>query len=380
MGLKIMEDNLKKIKAAIAGGSGYTGLELLKLLFGHPHVKVVITTSNTYSGIAVCEAFPSFYMKNEAGCEEKEQLYFTSYSGLGEESFKEIDIIFLCLPATESMEFVKKYLNSFKGVIIDIGSDFRIKEPENYRLWYGKEHVLKELLKNFVYGLPEINEDKIRSSKYIANPGCYPTSVLLALAPVISNSMFDVCDINADSKSGVSGAGRKLKNEYLFYSLNDNFYAYSPTMHRHIGEIEQELEALSGKETRICFTPHLLPIDRGIFTSVYCRVYLKNHKSLKIQGTALKNAVYFKELKEKINIAFADFYKNSLYVRFLGEKIPQVKDVAGTNMCHIGYSLDERTGYLKIFSVLDNLMKGAAGQAVQNMNLVFGYEQKEGLY
>ncbi len=384
----MVKNNSKKIKAAIAGSSGYTGLELLKLLAVHPHAETAIAVSSTYGGISLCNAFPSFYAIYSGSEDKNDQPVFTSYEGLSPESFNSIDVVFTCLPATESMEFVRKYLGSFKGVIIDIGSDFRLNDPQDYLLWYGKKHALPDLLGDFVYGLPELNEDKIKSSKMIANPGCYPTSVLLALAPLFLCKNFKISEINIDTKSGVSGAGKKLKEQYLFSSLNENFYAYSPLMHRHTAEIEQELSKLAGEQVKICFTPHLLPLDRGIFSSIYCKVELKYNNLPDTVGKADRRQdiageasdSLFNAIEEKLNNVFSSFYKNSAFVKFIGNNIPGIKDVAGTNMCFIGFSFDYRTGILKIFSVLDNLLKGAAGQAVQNMNIVFGYDQKEGLH
>jgi N-acetyl-gamma-glutamyl-phosphate reductase len=382
-----------KIKASIAGASGYSGLELLKLLNNHKYVEINIATSNTYGGKRISEVFPSFSANTENG--KSASLSFVPVNELSKDSFYSSDIVFLCLPALASMEFVNKYLQDFDGVIIDVGSDFRIKDEKDFELWYGKPHTDKKLLKKFVYGLPEIYGEKIKVSRYIANPGCYPTSVILALAPLLSCKDLDITNINIDSKSGVSGAGRKLKNDYLFCSVNENFFAYSPIMHRHTGEIEQELSSISGKNIKVCFTPHLLPINRGIFSSVYCKVEFCSgniktgcpDKNLQF-SPGIKQEMnsendykpgYYKQLKEKIFSLYDAFYSNAAFVSFLGEKIPQLKDVAGTNFCQIGIALDERTGTLKIFSTIDNLLKGAAGQAVQNMNLIFNLDQKEGL-
>jgi N-acetyl-gamma-glutamyl-phosphate reductase len=394
-----MKPVLKKIKirASVIGASGYSGLELLKLLNNHEYVDIGIATSNTYGGKVVSDVFPSFNFNKEKG--KAAGLCFVPAAGLNQESFYSSDVVFLCLPSLASMEFVNKYLAGFNGVIIDIGSDFRIKDEKEFELWYGKPHTAGKLLKKFVYGLPEINEEKIKTSRYIANPGCYPTSVLLALAPLLSCKDLQVTNINIDSKSGVTGAGRKLKNDYLFCSVNENFFAYSPLMHRHTGEIEQELSSISGRNIRVCFTPHLLPVSRGIFTSIYCNAEMCNTTSKEgnLQVNTDKNSMsctdagreinsengrhpgYYKQLKEKIFCLYGAFYSNSAFVSFLGDKVPQLKDVAGTNFCQIGIALDERTGTLKIFSTIDNLLKGAAGQAVQNMNLIFNFDQMEGL-
>ncbi len=358
MDIKI--NKAEKIKTAIVGAAGYTGFELLKILNKHKFAQVDFATSNTNADKLISDVFPSFlnFQNNQK---------FISTENLPSSFFK-TDVIFLCLPANKSMEFVSNYLNEFKGKIIDIGSDFRLNDFNNYEKWYKKEHCAKNLLKDFVYGLPEINYEEIKNAKNIANPGCYPTSVLLALAPILKN-IEDInfsfsYGINIDSKSGVSGAGKKLNEIYLFCSINENFYAYNVLYHRHIGEIEQEIKKICSKDIKVCFTPHLLPIDRGIFTTIYCKINMKKNYNKTI---------------EIINNIFLNFYKNSYFVKFLGQKVPQIKDILYTNFCHIGFAFDERTNILKIFSVIDNLIKGAAGQAVQNMNILFGLPQWEGL-
>ncbi len=414
-------DKNKKIRASVIGASGYSGLELLKLLNNHENVDLGIATSNTYGGMAVSEIFPSFAPNSNN--DKNAGLFFLPIAGLNKESFYSSDVVFLCLPPLKSMEFVNEYLMDFNGVIIDIGSDFRLRDEKDFELWYGKPHIAKNLLKEFVYGLPEIYEEKIKASRRIANPGCYPTSIILALAPLLACKDLSVTNINIDSKSGVTGAGRKLKNDYLFCSVNENFFAYSPLLHRHTGEVEQEIKNISGEDIRVCFTPHLLPVSRGIFTSVYCKVEIcagNNKKesseiNREINGSAgalqspginqeiicgiaqetnpetmqetspgTKDGNYYKQdqckqLKEIITKLYNTFYSKAAFVSFLGEKVPQLKDVVGTNYCQIGIALDERTGTLKIFSTIDNLLKGAAGQAVQNMNLIFNFDQEEGL-
>jgi len=346
----------KKIKAAIVGGSGFTGLELIKILSFHRYAEIKFVTSRTYKNLKVSEVFPSY---SDYGTSE---LIFSE--DIGKEELAMIDVLFLCLPPLKSMQYLKEKITGYKGMLIDIGSDFRINDPENYKIWYKTEHLLTEVLPEFVYGLTEIHRDKIKQGRYIANPGCYPTSVLLGVAPILKNKSVKLSSIIIDSKSGITGAGRKLKQEYLFCSLNDNFYAYSPAMHRHIGEMEQEIEKMYGEKINVCFTPHLLPVDRGIFTSIYCKLELQAKDY---------------NLAESFHKIYKQFYKDSCFVRFLGEKIPQLKDVAGTNMCHIGLSWDSRTHTLKIFTAIDNLLKGAAGQAVQNMNIMMGFSETEGL-
>lgn len=345
----------KIIKAGVVGGSGFTGLELIKILSRHNYVKLNFVTSRTYKNRAVSEAFPSYYDNNNSGP--------IFVENVKESSLKETDIIFLCLPPGSSMEYLKGIYGKYKFKVIDVGSDFRLENACDYSYWYKAEHIMKDTLSEFVYGLPEINKNKIKKSNFIANPGCYPTSVLLALAPVL-NGGISIKNINIDSKSGLSGAGRKLAEKYLFTNIENNFYAYSTAGHRHTGEIEQEIKNISGKKFKVCFTPHLIPISRGIFTSVYCKVIKSGSGS---------------GLEKKINLLYEKFSKDNPFFKFAGNTVPQIKDVVGTNMCITGYSLDKRTEMLKIFSVIDNLLKGAAGQAVQNMNIMMGFDEKEGL-
>ena len=355
----------KNIRAAIIGGSGFTGLELIKLLSNHSFVDISLVTSNSYKDKAVVKEFPSFFEIDRAA--NAKSLYFHGTDDICGKDLRHIDVIFLCLPPLESMAFMKKNLDGFKGAIIDIGSDFRLNDPENYKKWYGKEHELKKALPDFVYGLPEVYRENIIKSRRIANPGCYPTSVLLALAPVLIDKGFTISNVIVDSKSGVSGAGRKMKKDYLYCGINENFFAYSALMHRHIGEIEQEFRNISGVDIKVCFTPHLLPVSRGIFTSVYCNIGYDGHGSSDL-------------LKKQISHTYREYYRDCMFVRFLGERIPQLKDVTGTNYCQIGIFYDERTRVLKAFSTIDNLLKGAAGQAVQNMNLIFNLNEGEALY
>jgi len=344
----------KKINIGIIGGSGYTGLELIKILSCHKYGNITLITSRSNDGKKIGDIYPAL-----KGTEYGELLFTgnplaADYAG--------IDILFLCLPPHKSMEHVKNIGQLGHMKIIDIGSDFRINDPAVYLQWYGEGHMLPEMLKDFTYGLPEINSEKIKKSSHIANPGCYPTSVLLGLAPLLE-SKYKVESIMIDSKSGVSGAGKKLKEMYLFGSLDDNFYAYGPTGHRHIGEMEQEIGKLAGRSLKIDFTPHLLPVSRGIFSTIYCKI-----------GNAENE-----NIKESLNIIYEEYFSASTFIRFLGNTIPCMKDTIGTNLCMIGTAYDKRTGTLKIFSTLDNLLKGAAGQAVQNMNLLSGFDEKEGL-
>ncbi|MCE5330371.1 N-acetyl-gamma-glutamyl-phosphate reductase [bacterium] len=347
----------EKVKIAIIGASGYTGLELIKILDNHKEAEVKYITSRSYSGKKIKDVFPVVLSL-------KNNLEISFVGELKKENLNNIDVIFLCLPPGESMLYVSNIKNNFKGRIIDLGADFRIKDEKEYEKWYGKTHILKEVLPEFVYGLSELNRQKIKDAVYIANPGCYPTSVLLALAPILKKGCFKIDSINIDSKSGVSGAGKKLKEDYLFLNLFDNFYAYSATMHRHIPEMEQEINMMSKEKFSICFTPHLLPVDRGIFTTIYLNLKKDSDTS---------------DIEKDISGYFNSLYGNEIFIKFLGENIPRLKDVIGTNTAQIGFIFDERTYTIKIFSAIDNIIKGASGQAVQNMNIMFGFQEDEGL-
>jgi len=346
-----------KIKIAIIGASGYTGIELIKILDNHEKADLKYITSRTYAGKKVKEVLPmTLSLKNNS------EMSFIDE--IKEENINNVDIIFLCLPPGKSMQYILKIKDNFKGKIIDLGADFRIKDEKEYEKWYGNTHTLKELLPEFTYGLCEIKRDEIKKAKYIANPGCYPTSVLLALAPILKNGNYRIDSINIDSKSGVSGAGKKLSEDYLFLNIFDNFYAYSATSHRHIPEMEQEISDMIGEQMSICFTPHLLPVNRGIFSTIYLN---------------LKKDTHLGNLENNIYEYYNDLYKAEIFVHFLGEKIPKLKDVVGTNNLQVGFLFDKRTSTLKLFSALDNILKGASGQAVQNMNIMFGFKEDEGL-
>jgi len=347
-----------KIKTAVVGASGYTGIELIKILDNHEKAEIKYITSRTYAGKKVKEIYPmTLSLKNNSE--------ITFIDELKKKDLGSIDIIFLCLPPGKSMQYVSEIIENFKGRIIDLGADFRIKNEKEYEKWYGSMHILKDLLPLFTYGLSEIKRDEIKKTNYIANPGCYPTSVLLALAPVLKSRNINIESVNIDSKSGISGAGKKLMEDYLFLNMSDNFYAYSATKHRHIPEMEQEICEMSGRQINICFTPHLLPVNRGIFSTIYLN--LKKDSDL----SNFENNLYD---------YYKNFYDGEIFVKFLGEKIPKLKDVVGTNTIQIGFLYDKRTCTLKIFSALDNILKGASGQAVQNMNIMFGFKEDEGLH
>ncbi|MEK7309010.1 MAG: N-acetyl-gamma-glutamyl-phosphate reductase [Nitrospirota bacterium] len=350
------------LKVAIIGASGYTGAELLRLLAQHPQVKITAVTSERSAGKSVAGMFPNLRDCN---------LIFEplKIKNLGNKA----DLFFLCLPHKTSQEAVAFLYKSGKRVI-DLSADYRLKDKKIYEKWYENRHMFPSLLKEAVYGLPELYREKIKRAGIIANPGCYPASAILGLAPVMGKSFIDSGTIIIDSKSGISGAGRNPSQPFMFSEANESVKAYAVTTHRHTPEIEQELSLLSKKNIKIVFTPHLIPMDRGILSTIYVRLSAKG-------GSASGG-------KEKINLpevqkAYQDFYYKEPFVRVLENGVyPTIKAVKGSNYCDISVFLDKRnpkTLTLIILSAIDNLLKGASGQAVQNMNIMCGFDETSGL-
>jgi len=335
------------LKVAILGGSGYTGSELTRLLLSHPNVEVTAVTSERSSGLFISDTFLNF--RNTSLKFETLDLKALT---------KKADLFFLCLPHKTSQETVAFFHNAGKRVV-DLSADYRLKSAEVYKEWYKIPHLYSPLLKNAVYGLPELYRNKIKKASIIANPGCYPTSVLLGLAPVMGEDFINVNSIIIDSKSGTSGAGRGPAQPFMFCEVNESVRAYAIGVHRHTPEIEQELSALSKKKIKIIFTPHLIPMDRGILSTIYVRLKKK---------TTLSNM-------QKL---YHQFYHKEPFVRVLKNGIyPATKAVKGSNYCDISISLDKQT--LIIVSAIDNLLKGASGTAVHNMNIMYGFDETAGL-
>lgn len=340
----------RMIKVSVLGATGYTGQELIRMLCQHNQVKIVGLGTQNYAGKPFSEIYPHFYGIVDMVCKSIDD----------PELIEEADVIFLALPHGLSVPYVEAAVKKGKRVI-DLGADFRLKSPAVYLEWYKKEGPAEGLLNQAVYGLPELYRDKIRKADVIANPGCYPTTAILGLAPLLKNKLIDTGFIVIDSKSGVSGAGRGLVVTSLFSEVDNNFKAYGLPNHRHTPEIEQELTALAGDDVKVSFTPHLLPMVRGMLSTIYT-IPNKNTNITEIQK------------------AYEDFYNNEPFVRILGQgQYPNTKWVLGTNYCDIGLSWDERTGRLAVISVIDNLVKGASGQALQNMNIMFGCDEGLGL-
>ncbi|MBI5887044.1 MAG: N-acetyl-gamma-glutamyl-phosphate reductase [Deltaproteobacteria bacterium] len=336
-----------KIKVAIIGANGYTGLELLRILAGHPQVEVVHASSRQYAGQPVSEVFPAF-----AGFYDG-----LVFSGAVQSADMEAEVVFCCLPHGASQEVVPGLVEAGKKVI-DLSADFRLRDPAVFKAWYG-EHKAQALLSEAVYGLPELYRERIKGSRLVANPGCYPTSVILALAPLAKAGFIEQGSIIADSKSGVSGAGRGASLDTAFVEVADSFKAYKVGGHRHTPEMNQELSLLCKTQMSITFTPHLLPVSRGILSTVYAK--LKQH---------VTDAHRF----------YTDFYANEQFVRVMPVgRFPDINQVRGSNFCDIGVYVDEVKNRLTVVSVIDNLVKGASGQAVQNMNIVCGLAEDTGL-
>jgi N-acetyl-gamma-glutamyl-phosphate reductase len=337
------------LKIGIYGGGGYTGQELLRLLLRHPHAQVVAVTSRRYAGVPVPDVYPVFVGLTD--------LAFTDASP--EDIASAVDIVFLALPHGVSMDAAPIFLAAGKKVI-DLSADFRLRHIATYERWYSK-HTAPDIVKEAVYGMPELYGKEIAEARLVANPGCYPTSVILGLAPLLAARVIDDSSIIADSKSGVSGAGREPQVGTLFCEVDEGFKAYKVGQHRHTPEMEQELSILAGCDVRISFTPHLLPITRGILSTMYA---------------ALRKEFTTADLID----LYKAFYKGKKFVRVYKEgTFPNVSSVRGANYCDIGLTVDGRTKRVIVVCAIDNLVKGAAGQAIQNMNVMCGFGEDTGL-
>lgn len=340
------------IKAAVVGAAGYAGGELVRLLVQHPGAELVALAGHSNAGKSLSELSPWFSGICEMPLDE------FSPEKLAEAG---ADVVFLALPAGVATEAAAELLE--RGIkVIDLGADFRFADADVYEQWYKKPHARPDLLPQAVYGLPEIWRDEVKGASLIGNPGCYPTSVQLALYPLLKAGLGDLSrPVIADCKSGVTGAGRNAQKHLLYCEANDSINAYGVAGHRHTPEIEQGLSRMSGEVASVLFTPHLTPMSRGILSTVYI---------------GLKQTVAQSELRELYLAAYADEY----FVRVLPEEVwPHTRWVAGSNFCDINLKLDERTGLLVVSAAIDNIVKGAAGQAIQNMNIMFGLPESVGL-
>jgi len=339
------------IKVGIVGATGYTGAELVRLLLGHPQAELVAVTSRSYQGQKLSSIFPNFLGVTDLVC-----------TGLDPaELARECDVVFVALPHGHSVALAEILVAAGKKVV-DLGADFRLQDREIYGQWYQEEPAAAELLSQAVYGLPELHREKIREANLIANPGCYPTSSILALAPLVKEKLIDLSSMIIDAKSGVSGAGRSVALGSHYAEVNESFKAYKVANHRHTPEIEQELSGLAGQDIRLSFTPHLVPMTRGILATIYANP---------ASGEELSQA--------RLTELYASFYREEKFVQVLDGQFPQTNWVAGTNNCQLAVTFDRRANRIIILSAIDNLVKGAAGQAIQNMNIMLGIAEDEGL-
>ncbi len=338
-------------KIGIVGASGYSGSELLRFLVNHlGGLRVELATSVTYAGQRVDHVLPHL-----------RDFIDLVFEPLDINSLKDrVDVVVLAVPHKVAMTYAPKIID--QGLrVVDFSADYRLNDTETYNEWYHVEHTSPELIQNAVYGLPERYREKIRDAQLVANPGCYPSSAILATMPLINNRLIELESIIVDSKSGISGAGPKPKDTTHYPNRESNLVAYNIGKHRHTPEIEQELSAVAGENISVTFTPHLVPMTRGILSTVYAR---------------LKQPMDTDTLLE----VYATFYENEPFIRVLDNDIyPQTKSVLGSNYCDIGIEVDKRTQRVVAMAALDNLGKGAAGAALQNLNLMFGYDETDGL-
>lgn len=335
------------IKVAIVGATGYSGKELIKILLAHPQIEIVSLFAKIESVLPISSIFPELKGRCELECYD-----FKSE----DERINEADLVFLAVPHRLSMDIVPKFLSLGKKVI-DLSADFRLNDSVLYKKWYGVEHKSPWLLSEAVYGLPEMYRSQIRHTSLIANPGCYPTSVILGLLPLLKEGLVELNSIIVDAKSGISGAGRNPTLLMHYPERNESVCAYRVFAHQHIPEIEQELTKLANEKIHILFIPHLVPMDRGILSTIYM---------------TLKRDIPESDVVE----IYRDFYDKEPFIRIQSQAL-DTKDVLNTNFCDISLAAKKRQ--IVIFSAIDNLWKGASGQAVQNMNLMFGLEEGVGL-
>lgn len=337
-------------RIGIVGASGYTGAELTRLLVNHPGVEITVATSRQYAGQKLAEVYPALRQRTDLVCEDV----------TGEELAQRADLFFTAVPHKTAMDIVPTLLNNGKKVV-DLSADYRIRDLDTYESWY-QAHSSPEFIQEAVYGLPELYREQIKSTRLAANTGCFPITAILGLKPLIEKNMIAPDKIIVDAKTGTSGAGRSASVATLFCEVHDGFRPYKVGgTHRHTPEIEQELSVLAGKPAMVSFTPHLLPVSRGILSTIYTEPVQKF-------------------TQQELQKLYEDAYTNEPFVRVcpIGT-LPSLQNVRGSNYCDISVVLEERTGRVVVISAIDNLGKGAAGQAVQNMNLMLGFEETTGL-
>jgi N-acetyl-gamma-glutamyl-phosphate reductase len=333
----------------VVGGSGYTGAELLRLLAGHPEIEVALVTADSNAGASVAERYPSLAMAYEG----------LTYESVAPADLAGLDLVFLCLPHGQSQAIAADLVDTVAHVV-DLGADFRLPVGE-YEQWYGEIHTAPDLVERFAFGMPELYRDQIAASRHVASPGCYPTSASLALAPLLAAGLVEPTGIVVDAVSGVSGAGRGLKATSLFAEVSDNVNAYGLLTHRHTAEMEQALGHVAGEAVQVLFTPHLVPMTRGILATCYARP---------VGGVSLST--------DGLLAGYRDFYADEPFVH-VTDGSPVTKATLGSNAAHVTVRYDARTDTVLAIGALDNLVKGASGQALQNANLVLGLPETTAL-
>lgn len=338
------------IKVGIIGSTGYAGQEIVRLLLGHKHVEIVWYGSRSYIDQKYYRVYQNMFQLVDAVCMDDNM----------EELAEQVDVIFTATPQGLCASLVKEEILK-KVKIIDLSADFRIKDVSTYEEWYKIEHQSPQFIEEAVYGLSEINREQIKDARLIANPGCYPTCSTLSIYPLLKEGIIDGNTVIIDAKSGTSGAGRGAKLDNLYCEVNENIKAYGVASHRHTPEIEEQLSYAAGYPIHINFTPHLVPMNRGILVTAY--------------GSLKKEVTY-----EEVKAVYDNYYDNERFVRVLDKDVcPQTRWVEGSNFVDVNFKIDPRTNRIIMMGAMDNLVKGAAGQAVQNMNLLFGFPETEGL-
>lgn len=341
-----------KLNIAILGASGYTGVELVRILANHPYAHIAALSGDSQAGKTMAEVYPHL-----------QGFTLPTLQKMDEIDYHSIDLVFCCLPHATTQEVIKKLLLEKSSLkIIDLSADFRLKNPETYATWYGHTHQATELQQEAVYGLTEHARAAVKNARLVANPGCYPTASQLPLIPLLQNNLIRTDDIVIDAKSGVSGAGRKAAQNLLYTELNEGFSAYGIGSHRHTPEIEQGLSEAAGSEIQVRFTPHLVPMNRGILATIYVTLQ---------QGVSVDN----------LRAALQKSYANEPFIRVMEKSAPAPSTamVRGSNLCMMGVYADRISGKAILVSAIDNLVKGASGQAVQNMNVMVGFPETLGI-
>ncbi|MFA5113531.1 MAG: N-acetyl-gamma-glutamyl-phosphate reductase [Candidatus Margulisiibacteriota bacterium] len=340
------------IKIGIVGAGGYAGVTLLSILLRHPEAKVIwLMSEDAHKGKSIAELYPQMRGICDLVCTTLAEL---------DAKLPEVDLVFLALPHGIAINYVPKMIKAGKKVV-DLGADYRFHDEAVFKKWYNLDHPDKAVLSEAVFGSPELYKEEIKKARLIGNPGCYPTASILGLAPLVKNGLIDLGSIVVDAKSGVSGAGRGVNLKVHYCERNEGVMAYAVNNHRHMGEVSYQVGKLAGQPVNVTFVPHLMPMTRGIHATCYGK--LRNPKT---------------EIRNLIEL-YKDFYKDAPFVRVYESGEPCTKNVAGTNYCDIALSINSESGTVIVMSVIDNLVKGAAGQAVQNMNLICGLEETTGL-